>query len=133
MDRLTDILRSFLRLPRWVQVWVVLVLVPVNIMPLWFPDQPFGKWIAALSILGMLSNLPILWVSRGFSKAMGLPHVASWGPQILLVAWLLVLSGLDMAAGFRTAMVLLLCINTISVLFDAVDSIKWFNGAREVA
>ena len=35
-----DIWNDFRTLPLWVQIWVTVVLVPVNFVPLAFLDQP---------------------------------------------------------------------------------------------
>jgi hypothetical protein len=39
MDRMNDIWRSLRSLPVWVQIWVVGILVPVNVLPFfcWIP------------------------------------------------------------------------------------------------
>lgn len=81
-----DIWNSFRRLPGWVQVWVGLILVPVNCLPLLFLDAHLGVWVAAFSIGGMLPNLPIMVRDRGLSKRMALPHVVIWPSVVILAA-----------------------------------------------
>ena len=53
MSLFTDIFQSFRRLPLWVQIWMVLILIPINLTSLFFLDQPMGSWIAALAVFGM--------------------------------------------------------------------------------
>jgi len=38
MDRMNDIWRSLRSLPLWVQIWVVAILVPVNVLPFFVLD-----------------------------------------------------------------------------------------------
>ncbi len=119
-----DIWASFRSLPTWVQIWVLVVLIPVNLAPLAFMDQPHGELIAVLAVTGMALNIPIMLAARGMSKAMALPHLLCWGPLVIVIA--MVLSA-DSAlspeyAGFLT---LLLIIDTISLGFDLHDSFHW--------
>lgn len=123
MQRLIDIWKSFLAIPTWVKIWVVVILVPANMASLLFLDQPSGGLIAALAIGGMALNGPIMWVDRGLSKLMSLPHLLLWGP-LMVVLWP------QLGAPYPTA---LFVINAISLAFDAVDFAKWLRGDRQVA
>ena len=84
-----DVWDSFCRLPLWVQVWVGLVLVPANLLTLFFVRRKYGKWIAVLAVGGMLSNIPITLIERGMSKLMSLPHIIFWTPLCVFILWLL--------------------------------------------
>ena len=84
-----DIWHSFRGLPLWVQIWVAVILIPVNLIPLFFLDQPQGVLIAALAITGMALNLPIMIAARGMSGAMALPHLLCWVPLVIIVAGML--------------------------------------------
>ncbi|WP_299350173.1 hypothetical protein [uncultured Shimia sp.] len=81
----SEIWASFRRMPGWVQLWVALVLMPVNLMPLvfWANGAPFWGLFALLAVGGMALNLPILLVERGFSKAMAFPHILLWTPLVI--------------------------------------------------
>lgn len=119
--------QSFRRLPLWVQIWVALILVPVNLVPLvlWFQGVPGWGLIALLSVGGMALNLPIMLKERGFSRTMALPHVLLWTPLVILLAGRLT-EGSALVA-------LILVVDVISLAFDYVDAWKWTRGAREVA
>ncbi len=122
--------RSFRRLPLWVQVWVALILVPVNAASLLWWSAPMGAWVAGMAVGAMLLNGMLMLIERGFSRAMALPHVLIWTPLIGVMLWLL---AQDIAPGYRRYLLVLLAINTISLVLDYADSWKWWKGDRGVA
>jgi len=127
-----DIWHSFRRLPGWVQIWVALILVPVNLAPLLFLGAPYAVWVAVLSVGGMMPNLPIMLDERGLSKRMALPHLLIWVPLLVLLGW--VLANVDgVTGGYRTLLLLLLVVDLISLGFDFPDALKWWRGDREIA
>ena len=65
---LHDILNSFRSLPLWVQIWVGLILVPVNTATIVLITEPGSYLIPILAIGGMLPNAVLMFVERGFSK-----------------------------------------------------------------
>lgn len=122
-----DIWASFRGLPVWVQIWIGIVLVPVNLAPLAFLDQPNGGLIAALSITGMALNIPIMLAARGMSKAMALPHLLVWSPLVVIVA--LTLADAEVAtSGYLTFLTVLLVVDLISLGFDVNDARLWMKG-----
>lgn len=125
-----EIWHSYRRLPLWVQLWVAVFLVPVNAASLTFVSHPSGVWVAAMAVGAMLLNGAIMLAERGFSKLMALPHVAIWTPMLGLVAWLL---AQDIAPAYRGYLLILLAIDTVSLVLDALDTRKWLSGDREVA
>jgi hypothetical protein len=128
---IVDIWRSFMRTPRWVQIWIFVILAPVNLAALAFLNAPFGVLIAVLAIGGMLPNLFIMLKERGVSRLMSIPHVVVWTPLVVLLAW--VLATQDLSSGAATFFAVLLVVDVISLVFDFVDSAKWLKGAREIA
>ncbi|HAW47831.1 MAG TPA: hypothetical protein DCX34_11440 [Roseovarius sp.] len=125
-----EIWHSYRRLPLWVQLWVAVILVPINAASLTFVAHPSGVWVAAMAVGAMLLNGAIMLAEGGFSKLMALPHVAIWTPMLGLVAWLL---AQDIAPAYRGYLLILLVIDTVSLVFDALDTRKWLSGDREVA
>ena len=129
---ITNIWASFRRLPLWVQIWVGVILMPVNLLPLLFLDQPGAGLIAVLAIGGMALNLPILLWYQGFSKAMAISHVVLWVPLVGVIA--VHLQGLvGVNDSYFRFLLLLLVVDVISLLFDTVDAVKWWRGDRAVA
>jgi len=127
---IAEIRASFRRLPLWVQIWVGVILMPVNLLPLAFLGQPGAGVIAALAMGGMALNLPILLIERGFSKAMAFPHILLWTPLLGVISGQL--QG-EVSDGFFRFLVLLVIVDVISLLFDYADAIKWWQGDREIA
>lgn len=125
---LLDIWGSFRSLPLWVQVWVGLILVPVNMATIVLIIEPGSYLIPILAIGGMMPNMVLMFIERGFSKAMALSHVVLWIP-------LLVVLGLDISAGsvFANYLMVLFVVDFISICFDVKDSKDWFKGDRGVA
>ncbi len=125
-----QIWQSYRRLPLWVQLWVALILVPVNAASLFFVTQPAGAWLALMAVGAMLCNGALMLVERGFSKVMALPHVLIWTPMLGLILWLLTQ---DIADGFRTYLLILLAVDVFSLILDVIDTRKWLSGDRKIA
>lgn len=126
-----EIWRSFRAMPAWVQIWVGLILVPVNVTSLAFVLVPGGLLVAVLANVAMLLNLPIMVVERGLSKAMALPHVLIWSPLVVWLGWILVNS--TISGGFGRYILVLLAVDVVSLVFDFKDARDWFKGQRTVA
>ena len=119
-----DIWMSFRSLPRWVQIWMALILIPVNLVPLTFLDQPHGELIAMLAVTGMALNIPIMLAARGMSKAMALPHLLCWGPLVIVIVMALN-SNAQLAPDYVAFLLLLLVVDSVSLAFDIRDSFMW--------
>lgn len=125
-----QIWQSYRRLPLWVQLWVALILVPVNAASLFFLTHPAGAWLALMAVGAMLCNGVLMLVERGFSKVMALPHVLIWTPMLGLILWLL---NQDIAESYRSYLIVLLAVDVVSLILDVVDSRKWLSGDRKIA
>lgn len=132
MARLAAIWGSFRRLPVGVQLWVAVVLVPVNAATLGFWSAPGGTLIAALAVGGMLPNIAIMLAERGVSRLMALPHVLIWTPLVIVVAGFLADRAL-VGGVWRAWLTLLLAVDLVSLAFDWRDLWRWWRGDRAVA
>lgn len=132
--RLAKIWRSYRSLPRWVQVWVGFVLIPVNVLPFLLLDTWSGRAGAAAALLVVATNVPIMWFAGGMSRAMSLPHLLAWIP--LEIALTVRISGaagsLPPSTAEMALAIVLLSINGISLAFDALDSWRWLRGRRDI-
>lgn len=126
-----DILASYFRMPRWVQIWVALWLVPVNLISLLFLESPSGTLVACLSIAGMLPNLYLPLIERGLGKSMALPHIIPWTLQWFTVVGLL-LGDTELTAVYQAYLWVLLATNSVSLLFDYPETIAWFKGHKSI-
>ncbi|WP_299896707.1 hypothetical protein [uncultured Ruegeria sp.] len=124
-----DIWRSFRALPLCVQIWLAAFLVPVNLFPLAFLDQPQGHLIALLAIAGMALNVPIMVAARGMSGAIALPHVLCWVPLVIIVT-LLLMSEEFLSPAFVRFLWLLLIVDITSLVFDFRDAAHWLKSRK---
>lgn len=135
MNRFVEINRqlwmSFRRLPLWVQVWMALVLVPVNLLSFLVLEYQTAQMVALAAVLALGSNMLLLYRYEGFSRAMALPHLVFWGPlQILLLMRVFQTPAPD--SGEVLFICLVLLVNGISLIFDLLDTWRWWQGERQV-
>lgn len=118
----------------WVQVWVGFVLIPVNAASFFLLDYRYGQMAALAAAFVVATNIPIMLNERGMSKLMAIPHLFAWGPlTVFLVLRLWDHSITPQIAPVEQAYaVLLIPVNGISLVFDAVDSWRWLKGDRAV-
>lgn len=133
-ERLLQSWQSFRSLPAWVQVWVGAVLIPANgaaFFLLHYWSAQLAAWAAALVIT---TNLPIMLRERGMSKLMAMPHLLAWGPlEVVLVLRLFGHAGPSPVHSVEQWYIaLLVIINGLSLVFDAMDSSRWLHGDRSV-
>lgn len=127
---IVDIWSSLRATPLWVQIWVIFILIPINIVGLFLLDQPMAQWIAGLAFVGMLPNIVIMYVERGMSKLMAFPHLLPWTALIAIIIFSRPEGGSSIYEAYLNA---LLVINSISLLFDYPDAVKWLKGDRAIA
>lgn len=128
MALLLEIWRSFRAMPLWVQLWIVLILVPVNLASYVFFDEIMGALVACLAIGGLVPNLLVAVFARGFTKAMGIAHLAVWGPLTAFLIWIVQSSYAEGA--YLNYLWLLLAVNGVSLAFDLRNTWKWGHGDR---
>jgi len=124
----TDIIQSFIALPKWVKFWMMFILGPVNAASLLFLNEPSGGLIATLVLSGVaLSVAPVFFI-RGFSKALAPGHLVPW----TILIGLIVFARPEGSAAYRTYLNVLLVVNGFSLVFDYVDTYRWLKGDRDV-
>lgn len=128
--RTAKIWQSYRSLPGWVQIWVAVVLIPVNVLPFLWLDTWTGKAGAAAALFVVITNLPIMWIACGMSRAMSLPHLLAWIPLEIMLA--LRVFGTALSTPELTLALLLLFVNGVSLIFDALDSWRWWRGERDL-
>ncbi|MCP5088142.1 MAG: hypothetical protein GY952_15225 [Rhodobacteraceae bacterium] len=126
-----DIWNSFRSLPIWVQIWVGIILVPVNMLALAFLSAPGGILIASLAVGGMAPNALLMLWERGLSKAMAFPHLVIWTPLLFVVGLMLI--GAELTPGYRWFLMVLFATDAVSLAFDYPDALRWVRGERKVA
>jgi len=124
-----EIWNSFRATPGWVQFWMMLLLMPINMASLFFLNEPMGMIIAFLANIGMLLNIPVMFYDRGVSKLMSIPHIIPWTALVVLI----IFYRPEATGLYDTYLWVLLVTNLISLAFDYVDGLKWINGDRAIA
>ena len=130
MNLLSELLKSFNQLPVWVRIWVCLILVPVNLATLAFIGMPSASLIAGLAMAGLIFNSIPMYLERGFTNAMALPHVIFWLPLIFVLSFQLFFSQLELPSEYHYFLLLLLSCNSFSLVFDIPDSFRWIKLKR---
>lgn len=131
--RLPAIAQSFFSLPRWVMVWVLLVLIPVNTVSFAVLGTPSGQWAAIAWIFVIAANTGTLFYYGGITKSMSIPHLVAWVPLEIFLLTRLAGGEMETASAEFGYAILLVAINGISLVFDVYDSFRWLRGEREVA
>ena len=129
MQRQRMIWKSYRSLPLWVQVWVGLILVPVNAAAFFMLPLPAAQYTAVAAVVVIVTNGPLLVYYAGMNRSLSIPHLIAWIP--LEVALLMRLLEGDPGLVEQVYAVLVLLVNAISLVFDALDSWRWLRGERE--
>lgn len=129
---ISDLWKSFLNLPMWVRIWTFLILVPINFASLWFIGQPGSVLIAGIAIAGIAFNSIPLFLERGFSSTMAIPHVIFWIPLVVILTTYLTSSEAILSKEYRYFLICLLTINIVSLAFDIPDVFKWFRNRKRI-
>lgn len=129
----SDIWNSFLEMPLWVRIWTFLILVPINFFSLWFIQQPGALLIACIAIAGIAFNAIPLFLERGFSSTMAIPHVIFWIPLVIILITYLTNSEKVMSDNYRYFLICLLICNVISLAFDIPDVFKWIKDRKKAS
>jgi hypothetical protein len=124
---LLEIWQGFRALPTWVQIWIALILVPVNLAAVLFWQSSSGVIIAVLAVGGMAPNLFLMFIQRGFGKAMALSHLVLWIPLLFIIA-----PKMGFGSIFAFYLGILFVVDAISICFDVKDSWEWLKGDRVV-
>ena len=125
--RIARIMESHSALPTWVQIWMNLILGPVNLATLFFLSQPGGPLIATLAIGGMAITVAIVFATGGFSKVAAAGHILPWTPLVVM----LVFARPEGTAFYDTFLTVLLATNVISLVFDFNDLRVWLKSRTQ--
>jgi len=124
----TDIIQSFMALPKWVKFWMMFILGPVNAASLLFLNEPSGGLVATLVLSGVAMSVAPVFFIRGFSKALAPGHLVPW----TILIGLIVFARPEGSAAYSTYLNVLLAVNGFSLVFDYMDTYRWLKGNRDV-
>ena len=116
------VLLRFHLVPR---IWAVL-LIAVNALSVFFLDTRYGQVALAAILIGV--SIMIAIHSRfGFVRLLGVGH-ALWIPMLIWMA--LDFSKLAPGSHLRNWLSLLITVNTISLVVDGIDVLRFIRGER---
>ncbi|MEM1139083.1 MAG: hypothetical protein AAGH45_04300 [Pseudomonadota bacterium] len=135
MGRVVRIFKSYFSLPVWVQIWVAFILAPANFAGLWMMDLPIGYWTGLTALVVIGSNTVLMAMNGGLSKVLAIPHLIFWIPLHGYIVWRLFFQEGGPAIGSTEYVygLIVLVVNTISLLFDVYDTAEWAKGKKGIA
>lgn len=124
--------QSFRRLPLWVQLWIGVILVPVNLSSLFLLNYDSARMVALAAVLALGGNMLVMYWQAGFSRLMAIPHLLVWVPLQVLLSTYLLSSAPEPSLSEVLYVKLVLAVNGVSLGFDLHDSWRWVQGERQV-
>ena len=126
MQTMISFIRTILALPKpWV-AWVMLLMVVNIVIPLYYSTTIEGQVVLVTALIGAVIQTAV-FSRKGFVRLLGIGHIL-WVPMVL---WLW--GRLDLAAPvgfFQSWLIAVVVLNTISLVIDATDVIRYWNGER---
>lgn len=119
--------KGILLMPPPVQLWVALLVGANVVVPLFFWDRLEAR-LVLLSIVASMALMTQLTARFGFTRIVGLGHIL-WIP--LLVFLVLRLDTVSTADFYGTWLRIVIVLNSVSLLLDTVDVIRYLAGERD--
>jgi len=119
-------MKAILKMPPPWRVWVMLLLAVNLIVPLFYIQTPEAQLTIAAMFAGAITQS---WIHAklGFVRLLGIGHIF-WIPLVIWLALRAGTIGLDSTFGIWLASLVL--INTVSLVIDAIDVIRFLSGER---
>ena len=117
------VLLRFCLVPR---IWAALLIV-VNAGAVFFLDTQYGQVVLATALLGALAMV-MIYLRLGFVRLLGIGHIL-WIPMLIWIGT--DLSKLEPDALLRSWLSLLQAVNTVSLVIDGVDVVRYLRGERK--
>ena len=119
--------QGMMRSPLQVRLWLMLLLAANLVAPLFFLDHPEAQ-VVLLAFVASIGAMTLLTGLTGFTRLLGMGHVF-WIPMII---WLWIrLDQIPSDNSFGVWIRVLIALNTLSLLIDAVDVVCYLAGDRE--
>ena len=119
--------KGMLKSPIQVRLWLMLLVVFNLVVPLFFLDRLEAQVVLAALLVSMLL-MTVLTGLTGFTRLLGLGHVL-WVPMLWFLWGRLGQIPADDAFGLWIRVLIIL--NAISLVIDAVDVIRYIAGDRK--
>ncbi|MFN8544495.1 MAG: hypothetical protein U0807_09830 [Candidatus Binatia bacterium] len=119
-------LEHILRYPLWLQAWIAWLGL-VNLAAILFLRQVQARWALA-AFGGAAIFMSVLLTLNGFNRLLGLAHVVFWTPLVIYLVRQR--PRLEPGSAFSTWVTVLLATNSLSLVIDYVDVIRYVLGGR---
>ncbi len=127
MKAMIDFFRTMLKFPSHLLVWLVLLMTANMAGPVVFIKSPEGQIVLLAAMAGAAIQIAIFG-SKGFVRLLGIGHL----PWVPLVLWLWFrLDQVSVDGIFRYWILSVIVLNTLSLIIDTTDVIKYISGDRE--
>ena len=127
MNALVRFNKGVLKMPIYVQLWLMLLVALNMIVPLFFLARLEAILVLAAAMAGMIAQTVVTAYS-GFTRLLGLGHIF-WFPLLYFI-WI----RLDMIPAddfFGIWIRVLMTLNALSLVIDVIDVIRYATGDRE--
>ena len=119
--------KGIMRMPLPVKMWLLLLVAANGVAPLFFLDRVEAQAVLAAMMIGAML-MSLLTARFGFTRILGLGHVL-WIP---LLGWLAFRLGeIPADDAFGVWIRGLMVVNTLSLVLDAADVIRYAAGDRK--
>ena len=119
--------KGIMKMPIQWQLWLMLLMVVNMVVPLFYLNRLEAQVIFSV-ILASTMLMTILTASSGFTRLLGLGHIL-WFP-LLYFLWIR-LDQIPASDFFGIWIRVLMILNTISLVIDAMDVTRYIAGERE--
>ena len=120
------LMKSILKMPSPWLVWIVLLMAVNFFVPLFYIQTLEAQLTLAAVFAGAITQ-SYIHSKLGFVRLLGVGHIF-WAPLVIWLAFRLSSIGVDSSFGIWIASLLLL--NTVSLVIDVLDVIRFFSGDR---
>ncbi len=119
-------MKSILKMPTPWLVWIMLLVAVNFLVPLFYIQTLEAQLTLAAMLAGAIIQ-SYIHSKLGFVRLLGLGHIF-WAPLVIWLGFRLSDIGLENPFGIWLASLLL--INTVSLVIDVIDVIRFFSGER---
>jgi hypothetical protein len=127
LKAMISFIKTMLALPKpWV-AWIMLLMAANLVIPLYYLTTIEAQVVLGAALIGAIIQTAI-FSTKGFVRLLGIGHVL-WVPMVF---WLW--GRLDLAmpdSFFQSWLIAVVVLNTISLIIDATDVIRYWNGERD--
>ena len=119
-------MKTMLALPKpWV-AWVMLLMAVNVVIPLFYVTTIEAQFVLGAALIGAIIQTAI-FSTKGFVRLLGIGHIL-WVPMVF---WLWTRLDLAMPGSFfHSWLIAVIVLDTISLVIDATDVIRYWNGER---